>query len=130
ECIAVDLDDETYIPPQEINFVSSQPRVDLRGRQAGLANQREETLLGLGTRDGRGGVGDRQLHQRSSAFATWRSTKCLASCVTSHEAPHQSLVERPFEVASRKVSRDVNDRTSRRSDRDVVPAANVASTED
>jgi hypothetical protein len=45
--------------------------------------------------------------------------------VTSHQAPHQSLIEHPLEFPSRKVSGDLDDRPGWRGNRYAVGAANI-----
>ena len=55
--VAVDLEHDVVVGPVEVDLVAVHADVDLRGGQAGLADQLERTFLGLRPRQGMGMFG-------------------------------------------------------------------------
>jgi hypothetical protein len=53
EGVAVDLDDQAVVGPEHVDLVAADASVGLRWREAGLADQLEQSALGFGTGEGR-----------------------------------------------------------------------------
>jgi hypothetical protein len=59
ERVAIDLDGEPLSPLEEVDLISMEPNVRLRGAQAGASRERQKPLLRHGPREGREGFAGR-----------------------------------------------------------------------
>jgi hypothetical protein len=73
ECVAVYLDDDAFIAPEEVDFVRAEADVGLGFRQVRSANEGQESALGVGARQSRALLDRRP--EPAGAAMPWMTSK-------------------------------------------------------
>jgi hypothetical protein len=113
---AVHLDDQSLLPPREVDLVAAEADVHLRGGQLRRPDQGEEALLGLGAGEGRRCVECNQRPQGGNARAARTAGKQGNQFRATREASRVRLGHRSLQLAGGDDRSQVENRSGRRGD--------------
>ncbi len=97
EGVAVDLDDEAVLAPEEVDFVAVELRVGLRGGQLSSADQLQRAALRFGSGECR--VGPDRFSQCSGSSVPWVTAELLIEGPVRDEVVDAGFVRGSVEVA-------------------------------